>query len=131
MYVFFLGWRRKAGCATLVLACLLMAWWMRSLFTADIATCIVPSLGRTFSVHSVRGTTEWHILAGNSSRGLHWWFSGPVINYTQLAGAEHIQLRVHRAGEPIHVLVIPHWLLILPLALLAGYLVLWRPRMPV
>lgn len=32
---FFRGWRRKVGCLTLVMACLTMGGWIRSLFRTD------------------------------------------------------------------------------------------------
>src|SRR5947209_2489025 len=33
---FFHGWRRRAGCVTLVMACVFMAGWVRSFKTADL-----------------------------------------------------------------------------------------------
>ena len=36
MGVFFKGWRRKAGCVVLVMACLLATAWMRSHVTRDV-----------------------------------------------------------------------------------------------
>jgi hypothetical protein len=33
---FFRGWRRKAGCVTLVMACVLMAGWVRSVAYVDV-----------------------------------------------------------------------------------------------
>ena len=35
MFEFFRGWKRKAGVATLVMACTLAAAWVRSLFVTD------------------------------------------------------------------------------------------------
>jgi hypothetical protein len=35
MYSFFHGWRRKAGCATLLIACGMMGMWMRSRLIGD------------------------------------------------------------------------------------------------
>jgi len=40
---FFRGWKRKAGCVTLVTACLLMAGWVRSLGNAELIG--VPLVG--------------------------------------------------------------------------------------
>jgi len=36
MLNFFHGWKRKAGCVTLVMACVFAAWWFRSQHVVDV-----------------------------------------------------------------------------------------------
>lgn len=125
---FFRGWRRKVGCVSLVLACAVTCLWMRSLSVADIGTFAITALGSTYSLHSQNGTTEWYILAGQPSHNFHWWFSSPIINYSHLVGAEQVHLLSNSAGKPVFVIVLAHWMIVLPLTLISTWLLLVRPR---
>src|SRR3954462_3489874 len=59
MREFFRGWRRKLGVATLVMACVFAAGWVRSLFHRDNI-----NLSRTAWVVSKNGQLAyWHIVA--------------------------------------------------------------------
>jgi hypothetical protein len=57
MYTFFHGWRRKMGCVTLMLACGLMAMWMRSDFLLDRTMFVIA--GRQHDVQSLDGKISW------------------------------------------------------------------------
>ncbi len=58
---FFHGWRRKVGVSSLVMACVFMGVWVRSLTIIDIVT-IRTLFGHTYSLKCENGELTW----------LHW-----------------------------------------------------------
>jgi hypothetical protein len=54
---FFTPWRRKAGCVTLVMACVFMAAWLRSLTTRDQIT--FGRVDALQAIGSASGTFRW------------------------------------------------------------------------
>jgi len=52
---FFKSWRQKAGCVTLVMACVLMAAWVRGLCVTDRITYDIPAWNCSWSVHNGGG----------------------------------------------------------------------------
>lgn len=57
---FFESWRRKVGCATLVMACVFAAGWLRSMSIAD------SLISRTSLFVSFKGDVVCQILLGQS-----------------------------------------------------------------
>ena len=145
MREFFRGWRRKVGCVTLLMACVLMGGWIRSLRVHD--QLIVP---RGDSVHifaSQNGMLGWArisqllatipfswtstTLTGTMEDSwddaeVHWrWhccgFDIGAATLTAKSSIWGIKMEVEQWG-------VPYWSLTIPLTLLSAYLMLWKPR---
>lgn len=129
---YFKGWKRKAGCVTLVVACSLAAGWMRS-FTIcdyfhlparrDIASAtgsflLITSAGYEGDRRSVWATVDSKQLSEemNSAKWV-WQFAGFG------RGAIHISY-VFSA----FIWRIPYWSITLPLTLISAWLLLSKPR---
>src|SRR4051794_18578529 len=54
---FFRGWRRRAGCIGLVMACAACGAWIRSYYALDTVT--FPFQGRQHTIFSVDGLIIW------------------------------------------------------------------------
>ena len=123
MREFFHGWRRKAGCVTLVIAISL--------------TCL---LIRGFSI----ADRVWFGLGENqhmvcSVDGRIWWFSwrnGREYHFSQFASTsvadeisrQRFWMGFHGVFRNAAYSILPLWYLVLPLTLLSTFLILWRPR---
>ena len=91
---FFNGWRRKTGCVTLVMACLLTDGWILSASRTDIANFRL--LGKQHIVSSEEQSIQW----------------GAEVPHTILWDVWYV----------------PYWSVVLPLTLLAAWLLLSKPR---
>ena len=60
---FYRGWRRKVGIVTLVMACVFMGVWVRSLVYLDIV--YVQGLGHFHELISTEGTVHWIVRDGS------------------------------------------------------------------
>ena len=142
MREFFKGWRRKAGCGFLVLACTLAGAWVRGVYMHD-----------GFSIRS----DEWHDVISFSREGVTWeryytpsniaskygrfgsgWRSLPSTNHKDFGECTwRWNWYVFDCGEcRDKVLVvyrrafwrIPYLPPACSLTLLSAYLILWKPR---
>jgi hypothetical protein len=105
-------WRRKAGVVTLLMACALLGGWIRSSVVWDYV-----ELGN-FKVGSDGGAI-YRVNTGSSSS---WGWNA----------------RRREALEWYHPLnkcrcnkifcIAPYWSVVIPLTLIAAYLILWKPR---
>ena len=134
MLPFFHGWRRKAGCVTLVLALVIMAGWARSYTVRDVITT-APLFGQGHTLSSDVGELQWVSWKANSPRPQFpagWRSQG--LRYTKLP-----KIRLFRpvkfqmvtaslAGTNAEGFATSHWLFVLPLTLLSTYLILWKPQ---
>ena len=123
MHEFFKGWRRKAGCIALVMACAVSGVWIRSFVICDRLWLNMPE--RSKLVYSVGGSI------GCQARNYH--HEWPIVSWDQLKFAEAGQ--VLRESDTTEFWrsdgeswMITHWILLLPLTLLSAYLILWNPR---
>lgn len=146
MREFFLGWRRKAGCVTLLMACALMGAWARSQYISDSYFCWTDksthyqysSLGRfswksefrTVSIdprtiNSASGT--WRTFTGPkrpkhddrlTKIGLHWIWSWGDFEFS----------KKEVIGITTYYLTVPYLPPAFSLPLLSAGLILWKPR---
>lgn len=151
MREFFTGWRRKAGCIALVMACVLMAGWARSADTFDF----VGANGRLsrVGIESVCGRIKVIRTSPLGDPNLFNFTSGPVehLEYVKTTADGKHEL-IPALGSPtwrldwigfhtsvgdyptysstirMSVLIVPYWAVVLPLTLLSAYLILWKPR---
>ena len=123
---FFRGWRRKVGCVTLLMACVFMSAWVRSMMIGDF-------LHRT-------GTGNGFIEAESSNGFLIWWSSSKPLFTKQppplcwvtgnLSNSLKIQEQwplIRQFGNRSFVAV-PYWSVVIPLTLLSAYLLFSKPR---
>jgi hypothetical protein len=122
MHTFFHGWRRKAGVATLGLACVVMGMWIRSRFIADSFAHSIAYVD--YYAASKEGRFSFAYLDTGQDGlpdGPTWvWIAAPIEPK-------------NRGAMPVTfvfdtVCVVPCWAIVIPLTLLAAYLILWKPR---
>ena len=121
MREFFDGWRRKAGCVSLVMACALMLAWARSTVVADAMT--LGFLSQTHVVLSDGGNVLWW----NRGREplMPYWDSGMVRGKTM---KDNYELKTGHLLPVNYAWSVPFWAIVWPLTLLSAYLILWKPR---
>lgn len=156
MRQFFHGWRRKAGCVVLVLACALMGAWIRSLVVFDEINC---SLGRESAVAMVswKGAfalrfgwdkyDSWDEWVWHSREDDHYGYLDPASEFyrfeqpipdgsgcfvTWYLHGENGGLGFSPVNQRDHCrmafVILPYWSLVIPLTLLSAYLIFWKPR---
>lgn len=140
MREFFKGWRRKLGCVTLVIACVLAAGWIRSLTQHEGISFRTGQMSDQ-SVISFQSAINWCWLDGSTDLdnfpSLHW-SSVPhsrdlmVINPGRTWRWTFAGIGIHDftydGNATFAVLVIPYWLIVLPLTLLSAWLLLRKPQ---
>ncbi|MDB5345260.1 MAG: hypothetical protein JWP89_3637 [Schlesneria sp.] len=124
MRTFFHGWRRKTGVVTLVVSCALMGLWMRSQLVGDTWCWSVGH--ETEVVISEDGMLSWWRLATQRPVARFWnpGFVSQSPDGTRYAtiGDWGVELGLSDS------LTVPYWPFVIPLTLLSGYLMLWKPR---
>jgi hypothetical protein len=114
MREFFHGWRRKAGSATLVLACLLATAWIRSSFTGDYVTLVI---GKTkLAILSQEGTISVGVFRA----------SGENPQDAPQTGWWTVKLPPTTIKFVHYGYGFPYWGLIVPLSLLSAWLLIWN-----
>jgi len=151
---FFHGWRRKTGCVTLVMACLVTAGWARSFLVTDELTVpgrLFPSCKSKILLYSsIRGIEierQWSDNEGadfaNANGALNaypvtsndyrkgrspfdsW---GLTIDETSSLCGFVVEVGHLKHNGKVLAWVAPYWSLVLPPTLLSAYLILWKPR---
>jgi hypothetical protein len=125
MWSFFHGWRRKAGVATLVMACLSGGIWFRSTFKGDYLRRERGAISDVFiSANGELKCLSWKSsgrLRGNDiSLGISPGFLSKGYNAT----ADELGT----SNVPFHEFRLQYWSIAIPLTLLSAYLILWKPR---
>jgi len=136
--------RRKIGVVTLVLACLLMAGWVRSFAKSD--SIIVSWQKTSYYFHSKRGVVT--LARHTGSWGKMYWFSHNLLpsdkavarTFTDAGIKEDWRFDfggvVIAEGTPKHEpgstriarLTFRYWMLVVPAAVLSAWLLLSKPR---
>lgn len=120
----FRGSRRKVGCVTLVLACVLMGMWMRSFFVID--AILSPIGGRQQTVISLRNKITWSSwdLENHEAE-----YSGSAFHLApELSQFIMEQIDARRERPSFRQWIVPYWCIVLSLTLLSAYLILGKPR---
>jgi hypothetical protein len=120
MHEFFNGWRRKAGCVTLMIALLFMGGWIRS--TTDRDTAVIRTgTNSFFGFESEDG----------SMRLAHFSSDHPVTffgNFEFESDLRSDALSLMAVVPSELRFAVPYWSIAVPLTLLSAYLILWKPR---
>ena len=153
---FFRGWRRKAGCVTLVMACIFVGAWARSLGTFDV---INFPLGRDYAIAITSWENSFAVRIGwdqeDSWDELIWvardydYFgytdpkstfyrfkqpipdgSGCFVSWYLLSSAGGIGVTPNDQTSDRRMLFViaPYWPIVLPMTLLSAYLLLFSKR---
>lgn len=143
----FKGWRRKAGCVALMMACVLMGLWMRGYRVSDALSFGIDSAGNDVWLNSSRDGIRWERYFG--AGGAWGWQQFPVPRTGTVFPFDDpkwlaictIDWRWRACGFDFgewhskqkdtfrsYYWLIPYWSLVLPLTLLSAYLILWNPR---
>ena len=133
---FFRGWRRKTALVILVLACPLMVGWLRSYYVEDeiavtfsqwLYVCLSSS-GKlswmSWRRERFPRSFEWELITASdrmissfTSQGMPLRASGPIWTH-EMANLASVD------GKP---LIIPYWLMTIPLNVLCVWLLLSKP----
>lgn len=126
---FFKGWRREAGCVTLVTACVFVGMWVRSVYVGDLLS--FPAFGTDFEVISSNGHVDWQGMLQFTTPIQTSWKSDSPQNVLE---SHRFEVLIHRLGRSTGTLLeheegsIPYWSVTLPLTFLSAWLLLRKPR---
>ena len=123
MWDFFKGWRRKAGCVTLLMAALIAGSWIRSLALYEHAW---GASGRFWIAHA-RGCIHVHV-----SYEQNWLFSSPSWGWQSTPDNDEESslspLWDWTSTSAWTAISVPHFGIVIPLTLLSAYLLLHKTR---
>lgn len=151
MWAFFRGWRRKAGCVTLLPACLFFAMYIRSRVLLD-EIAVVASKYQQECYGSVNGVFYWQSYEStlavysltpyfsygklqfkkgepfdpNNPGDVQWrsrWMGGGIVEFP--IGA--VRTTNGNGTVAITLRYISYWYFIVPLTVLSTYFILWKP----
>jgi len=109
---FFKGWRRKAGCMSLVISLVLMMAWVRSYSFLD--AIIVQDAGFWF-LSGIGGIDwTWRLKTEDPGDAVEWWVTPVALARSENRMPEH---------PPV-----PYWMIVIPLTALSAFLLLSKPR---
>jgi hypothetical protein len=114
MHTFFHGWRPKAGCIMLVMACLVTAMWVRSYLVEEALD--ISGADWTFETVSQLGSVSWKLLPNLDEKYRPWY------HWKRRMTTEEGCLLHHCGGQ------YPYVVFITPLTFFSAYLILWNPR---
>lgn len=125
---FFHGWRRKTGCVTLTMACMLVSLWMRSLHTLDLVSFPTGQYDtQTFaSVDSSIGWERSHDEDPRNIRKLDW--SSYSFDRDQKKTSDWRWAGFGYGVTPLRVYwLVSYWSITIPMTLLSLSLLLSKP----
>jgi hypothetical protein len=129
------SWRRKVGVVTLVMACVAMGLWSRSLITQDILNVLDCRLSSrngwfvwcTSSMYQHDELVEWQedLVGADEDYYLP---SDPEVDWDFRAPGFGLGWLPNNGHGRAYIRIISLWYFIVPLTLLSVYLILWKPR---
>ena len=144
---FFRGWRRRAGCVTLVMACVFAAAWLRSVVspTDIIMAPVTVGQSRCQDVFEISQFEyrferyEFPLHSGDYGQGATSWTH--VHFYREICEKKQCDWRWRACGFDLgeykvdrdlwyrrRFCVATHQSIVFTLTLLSAYLILWKPR---
>ncbi len=147
---FFNGWRRKLGLVTLILACVLMVGWLRSLNTQDTFTigfgsstqCKLVSIAGRMIIANVSIDGERPIRSvpwtSQKIKGDGWEMVLQLPDNSQFRWINSISPDLFSTGDEemganfvsfvVKWCQFPYWFITIPLTLISAFLLLTKPR---
>ena len=141
MKEFFRGWRRRAGCITLMMALTIVALWMRGQFVSDLVVIPSNTRGLTFGTGFFGFGVEFTEVEV-TPRAFSW-RTLPKPTFAQITEGDRYNAAVFGPNrywkwafsglqvvkvEDTRRIGMSHWMLIVPLTLISAYLILWKRR---
>ncbi|MBS0201252.1 MAG: hypothetical protein JSS49_00025 [Planctomycetes bacterium] len=146
MREFFKGWRRKLGCVTLLMACMVVAAWLRSGIRYDFFDLNIAGMTYRLGLHG--GNLRFIKQGPSASKQLVSWNTGELQELLPYQPGQsrdpwdgiavdwrwdwnefHAGAGQYPGGRLSHTcFIIPYWSLTVPLTLLSASLLLWKPR---
>ena len=133
----FHGWRRKAGCVTLLLALTMLTGWLRSHLVTD--HLIFPLFGASHQIHSCNGNFLWVVQHSSdidsivNRRPLRWrtFKANPEYSLNMLLFSRYSMGFSPSAEKTVSVKELGFWYMLplIPLTLFSAYL-MREPRKP-
>lgn len=147
MREFFRGWRRKVGVGTLLMACVVMGGWMRSVKTFDCFR-LIQNRWHFVLIQSDRGTLTLFDSHPNSIEAVLWWYGdqGETVEPCDPLKPQDdlkIEWRWDWAGFIVgafsaldntqqlirtDVFLVPYWFIVCTLTTLSAFLLLPKTR---
>ena len=136
MPAFFKPWRRKIGVLTLVMACVFLGGWVRSLSIEDKVTIPIPQAA---SVEFLSMQSKFCLTRYSRPQRCEW-KSTPMKNVTNhpmnLLSADwsmrfcglRLFTNLHAYGDKTAGLLVPYWMPVVPITLLSVFLLLSKSR---
>jgi hypothetical protein len=149
MREFFRGWKRKLGCVTLLLACLLMGVWIRSNYRVDFVIfnstfpnhAFLSGFGRfrLFQIGQYTFAMDGDERETKISYIFHKWapvFAGyewePVFRFGPLEAKSYLcdvlEADDNSTGTRHPMWLVPYWSIVVPLTAVSAWLLLSEPR---
>ena len=126
MHTFFHGWRRKAGVSTLVIACTLMAAWIKSGTTGDVIH--ISTRRHYHMLFSASGRLYWWSMTNESGASRFLWHDDNAADEIVRVLDKDRPLFQGQASLHFRERQFAYLNLTIPLTLLSGYLILWKPQ---
>ena len=142
MSEFFKGWKRKIGLLTLLMACVFMGGWVRSLTYTEIVD-FAKGECTTDIFYSFDGVLVWRKVFQEcpdvstsfqewesvpSTRFVYHFFMDDRINWIWLWAGAGFGMQVEAPNDCSYFCSIPYWSIVIPLTLLSGWLLISKPR---
>jgi hypothetical protein len=119
LHTFFHGWRRRAGCVALVMACVVASSWVRSNTAQEVVWFRRKDIA--YVMRHEFGVLRWQ-----------WDFmseSEPTIGFSSYNFTDTFHGSDGRKWQfSTLAIAAPHWALALPLTFLSIFLLIWKPR---
>jgi hypothetical protein len=130
MKEFFKPWRRKIGVVTLVVACVLMVWWVRSVSISDQANFHIDNAD--LFIVSFDGTFRLFVHIDEFKDADYGVKPGelPFVDWRPIVvdPSKKLETFVWRSEWKWQSRVIPFWSIVIPLTILSAWLLLSKPR---
>jgi hypothetical protein len=145
---FFKGWRRKAGCVTLLMVCMFAAGWLRSFFVTDLI--LFPTANSLHSWISDRRGIAWTVETHTAEehRSLMYDLQVPFVISPRFFQSDPTEWNLKLSfcgfrcftgtalkrftGTPLALPetsdFLPYWSIVIPLAVMSAYLLLSKSR---
>ena len=128
---FFRGWRKITGCVTLVIACLLMAGWARSLTFYDVIE-LPPGFHIAIIFESSNGEFCCQIIADQQPNQVYWHAEPlsqiPFVLKKAFAGGPVCGNYIDEIKRKSNLNGVPYGLVAPTLTLISCFLLLSKPR---
>lgn len=119
MSLYFKPLRRKIGVTTLVLACLFMGGWFRSLITSETLAILCIAGGSSEGAIAVRPLDRFRLVPV--------WREGGSISKSIKSTDSWKRFQCYIDLNRL-IFVFPYWSIVVPLTLLSAWLLLSKPR---